>query len=134
MNSPDGLKGSRTYQIYPVQRPEIPLLALIFHARDVSAPEIYTWIDTANCTYRDGVNDASYDSTESVKQIIKHGIDNLESAVVDYEKAMLPRAIKAIEKGHWFTQHFLELMRLKISFMLPAHSESNFKEVKVLGE
>jgi 2-polyprenyl-6-methoxyphenol hydroxylase-like FAD-dependent oxidoreductase len=54
----------------------------------------------------DGVNNALYDSTELAKQIIKHGIDNLEAAVVDYEKAMLPRAIKAIEKGQWFTQHF----------------------------
>ncbi|KAL6885810.1 putative monooxygenase [Trichoderma evansii] len=54
----------------------------------------------------DGVNNALYDSAELAKQIIKHGVDKLEAAVVDYEKAMLPRAIKAIEKGHWFIQNF----------------------------
>lgn len=42
------------------------------------------------------------------KKIIKHGIENLEAAVADYEKQMLPRAIKAIAKGHWFKQHFFE--------------------------
>lgn len=54
----------------------------------------------------DGVNNALYDSAELAKQIIKHGISNLEAAVVDYEKELFPRAIKAIEKGHWFIQHF----------------------------
>ncbi|KAL9479493.1 hypothetical protein ACSS6W_004279 [Trichoderma asperelloides] len=54
----------------------------------------------------DGVNNALNDSAELAKQIIKHGTGNLEAAVVDYEKATLPRAIKAIEKGHWFIQHF----------------------------
>jgi hypothetical protein len=40
------------------------------------------------------------------REIIKHGIDNLETAVVEYEKAMLPRAVAAIEKGQWFTEYF----------------------------
>lgn len=54
----------------------------------------------------DGVNNALYDSVELAKKIIKHGIDNLEAAVMEYEKLMLPRAIKAINKGNWFTQRF----------------------------
>lgn len=54
----------------------------------------------------DGVNNALYDSAKLAKQIIKCGIDNLDSAVVNYEKEMLPRAQKAIMKGQWFTEHF----------------------------
>ncbi|KAJ2958115.1 hypothetical protein NQZ79_g6229 [Umbelopsis isabellina] len=54
----------------------------------------------------DGVNNALYDSEELARQIIKYGIDNLDFAVVEYEKEMQPRALKAIEKGQWFTKHF----------------------------
>jgi 2-polyprenyl-6-methoxyphenol hydroxylase-like FAD-dependent oxidoreductase len=54
----------------------------------------------------DGVNNALYDSVELARQIIRHGIDDLESAVIDYEKRMLPRAVEAIAKGQWFIEHF----------------------------
>lgn len=54
----------------------------------------------------DGVNNAMYDSLELARSIVKHGIDDLASAVANYEKAILPRAVAAIEKGQWFTDHF----------------------------
>lgn len=41
---------------------------------------------------------------ELAKQIIKHGTEDLEATVADYEKEMLPRAIKTIGKGHWSIQ------------------------------
>ncbi|KAG2174756.1 hypothetical protein INT43_005814 [Umbelopsis isabellina] len=54
----------------------------------------------------EGVNNALYDSAELARQIIKCGIDDLDSAVIIYEKEMLPRALKAIGKGKWYTEHF----------------------------
>ncbi|EED19271.1 monoxygenase, putative [Talaromyces stipitatus ATCC 10500] len=56
----------------------------------------------------DGVNNALQDSVELARCIIKHGIDDLDSAVVEYEKAMFPRAIEAIEKGQWFAEHLFK--------------------------
>jgi 2-polyprenyl-6-methoxyphenol hydroxylase-like FAD-dependent oxidoreductase len=53
----------------------------------------------------DGVNNALHDSVELARQIIKHGIDDLESAVVEYEEAMFPRAVEAINKGQWAAEH-----------------------------
>ena len=75
----------------------------------------------------DGVNNALYDSAELAKQIIKHGIANLEAAVREYEKAMLPRAIKAIHKGHWFTQEFFGADGPQ-DFLSAAGSQGNSKE------
>jgi 2-polyprenyl-6-methoxyphenol hydroxylase-like FAD-dependent oxidoreductase len=53
----------------------------------------------------DGVNNALHDGVELARQIIKHGMDNLDSAVVEYEKAMFPRAVEAINKGQWAAEH-----------------------------
>lgn len=53
----------------------------------------------------DGVNNALHDSVELARQIIKHGIDDLDSAVVEYERAMFPRAVEAINKGQWAVEH-----------------------------
>ena len=54
----------------------------------------------------DGVNNALHDSAELAKLIIQHGVDDLDSAVVEYEKALLPRTMAQVEKGVWYTTHF----------------------------
>lgn len=41
----------------------------------------------------EGVNEAMYDSVELAEQIVKHGLDDLDRAVSEYEQEMLPRAI-----------------------------------------
>ena len=51
-----------------------------------------------------GVNNAMFDRLELARQIIKHGIDGLDQAVVEYEKAMLPRGTQAIQKGQFMTE------------------------------
>ena len=70
-----------------------------------------------------------YDSLELARQIVKHGTDNLESAVVEYERAMLPRAVDGIEKGQWYTEHFFGADGPQ-NFLqaIGVHSESNHKE------
>jgi 2-polyprenyl-6-methoxyphenol hydroxylase-like FAD-dependent oxidoreductase len=75
---------------------------LSFLARD----RIILTITSLSVPTGDGVNNALYDSVELARHIVKYGIDDLDSAVVDYEKEMLPRALKAIGKGQWFTEHF----------------------------
>lgn len=47
-----------------------------------------------------------YGSLELARQIVKHGVNELDSAVADYEKAILSRAIGAVEKGRWFMDNF----------------------------
>ncbi|KAL2830980.1 hypothetical protein BJY01DRAFT_260680 [Aspergillus pseudoustus] len=54
----------------------------------------------------DGVNNALQDSVELARQIVKHGVNGLDSAVREYEETMFPRAAKAIEKGQWYLEHF----------------------------
>ncbi len=51
----------------------------------------------------DGVNNAIFDGLELAEKIVEHGVDNIEQAVVEYEKAMLPRAKEAIQKGEFMT-------------------------------
>ncbi|KAJ5948542.1 hypothetical protein N7454_001849 [Penicillium verhagenii] len=53
----------------------------------------------------DGVNNAMHDSVDLARHIISHGIHDLESATLAYEEAMRPRAVAAIQKGHWMTHH-----------------------------
>ena len=40
------------------------------------------------------------------RQIVRHGVDNLDTAVKAYETDMFPRAMKAFGKGKWFAQNF----------------------------
>lgn len=35
---------------------------------------------------------------------MKHGVDKLDCAVVDYEGTMLPRAVDAMKKGQWVSE------------------------------
>ncbi|KAJ5627052.1 monooxygenase [Penicillium herquei] len=53
-----------------------------------------------------GVNAALYDALMLARHIIQCGPDDLDSGVIEYEKMMLPRALSAIEKGHWYEEHF----------------------------
>ena len=46
-----------------------------------------------------------HDSVDLARHIISHGINDLESATLAYEEAMRPRAVAAIQKGHWMTHH-----------------------------
>lgn len=46
-----------------------------------------------------------YDSVNLARHIISHGINDLESATLAYEKDMRPRALAAIQKGYWMTRH-----------------------------
>lgn len=50
-------------------------------------------------TNGDGVNQAEYDSYCLAEQIVKHGEDNLDTAVAEYEKEMFPRGVESIESG-----------------------------------
>lgn len=47
----------------------------------------------------EGVNCALYDSLQLGQQIVKHGLDDIESAVAEYEKLMFPRAIDLITRS-----------------------------------
>lgn len=47
----------------------------------------------------EGVNCAMYDSVQLAQHIIKHGLDDLNSAVAEYEKLMFPRGIDLIERS-----------------------------------
>lgn len=47
----------------------------------------------------EGVNHALHDSVELAQQIIKHGLDDLDGAVLEYEKSMQARAIKHSQKS-----------------------------------
>lgn len=38
-----------------------------------------------------------HDSLQLAQQIIKHGLDDLEGAVAEYEKEMFPRALEHFE-------------------------------------
>lgn len=40
-----------------------------------------------------------YDSFQLAQQIVKHGLDDLNRAVSEYERSMFPRAIDLIEKS-----------------------------------
>ncbi|KAJ5387340.1 hypothetical protein N7509_009881 [Penicillium cosmopolitanum] len=53
----------------------------------------------------DGVNNAMHDSVNLARHIILLGVNDLESATLAYEKEMRPRAVAAIQKGHWMTRH-----------------------------
>lgn len=46
-----------------------------------------------------------YDAVQLARQIIKHGVEGLDAAVVEYERDMLPRAVEALEKGVWYTEN-----------------------------
>ncbi|KAI9704638.1 MAG: hypothetical protein M1820_005386 [Bogoriella megaspora] len=47
----------------------------------------------------EGVNCAMYDSVQLAQQIVKYGLNDLNSAVSEYEKMMFPRAIDLIERS-----------------------------------
>ena len=42
-----------------------------------------------------------YDSFQLAKQIVQHGLDNLDTAVAEYEKSMFPRARELIKDAAW---------------------------------
>ncbi|KIW80229.1 hypothetical protein Z517_06844 [Fonsecaea pedrosoi CBS 271.37] len=48
----------------------------------------------------EGVNCALTDSLELARQIIKYGVNDLDRAVAEYEKLMVPRAIDLITRSH----------------------------------
>ena len=47
----------------------------------------------------EGVNCALTDSLQLAQQIVKHGPDDLDAAVAEYEKLMFPRAIDLITRS-----------------------------------
>lgn len=47
----------------------------------------------------EGVNHALYDSLQLAQQIIKHGLDDLDGAVSEYESLMVSRAKDLIKKS-----------------------------------
>ncbi|KAJ5702223.1 monooxygenase [Penicillium malachiteum] len=53
-----------------------------------------------------GVNAALYDALMLARHIVQYGPDDLDAAVIGYEKKMMPRALGAIEKGQWYAEHF----------------------------
>ena len=40
-----------------------------------------------------------YDSVQLAQQIVKHGLDDLNRAVSEYEKSMFPRAVDLISRS-----------------------------------
>ncbi|GAM39858.1 monoxygenase [Talaromyces pinophilus] len=90
--------GYRSWPLYSISRASVPW---------EHVPGVTLLGDAAHLTGPggDGVNNALHDSVELARQIIKHGIDNLDSAVVKYEEAMFPRAVEAINKGQWAVEH-----------------------------
>ncbi|EME45619.1 hypothetical protein DOTSEDRAFT_34093 [Dothistroma septosporum NZE10] len=50
-------------------------------------------------TNGDGVNVALWDSYCLAEQITKHGVDNIDAAVAEYEREMFPRGVKGIDGG-----------------------------------
>ncbi|KAJ5716136.1 monooxygenase [Penicillium malachiteum] len=53
-----------------------------------------------------GVNAALYDALILARRIIQYAPDDLDSAVIEYEKTMLSQALEAIEKSQWYAEHF----------------------------
>lgn len=53
-----------------------------------------------------GVNNALYDAYSLAECIMASGVDEIDSAVQKYERDMNVRALEAIGKGKWFTEHF----------------------------
>ncbi|QIX01100.1 hypothetical protein AMS68_006617 [Peltaster fructicola] len=66
----------------------MPGVTLIGDAAHVSTPFV-----------GEGANCSMFDSVQLAKQISKHGLDHLESAVEEYEKDMFPRAIDLITRS-----------------------------------
>lgn len=46
-----------------------------------------------------GVNCAMFDAYQLAQQITKHGLDDIDSAVAEYEKLMLPRGRDLIQRS-----------------------------------
>ncbi|SMQ55696.1 unnamed protein product [Zymoseptoria tritici ST99CH_3D7] len=65
----------------------VPGAALVGDAAHVTVPN------------GEGVNNAMFDSLELAQQIIKHWSGDLEQAVAEYEKTMIPRARGSLEDG-----------------------------------
>lgn len=121
---------SRIQETHSVCHPWLSILAIVLYLKGVCALGTCSGGDVARgcCTFNvrrpisawlgksltfssssgpggDGVNNALHDSVELARRIIKQGIDNLDAAVVEYEEAMFPRAVEAINKGQWAVQH-----------------------------
>ncbi|KAJ9605086.1 hypothetical protein H2200_010476 [Cladophialophora chaetospira] len=66
----------------------VPGVALVGDAAHLTVPLV-----------GEGVNCALHDSLQLAQQIIKHGLDDLQGAVSEYEALMFPRAIDLIERS-----------------------------------
>ena len=66
----------------------VPGLTLVGDAAHVSTPFV-----------GEGVNTALFDGLQLAQEIVKHGRDHLNEAVVAYERKMLPRAIDLITRS-----------------------------------
>ncbi|KAL9089770.1 MAG: hypothetical protein Q9165_005564 [Trypethelium subeluteriae] len=66
----------------------VPGVTLIGDAAHVSTPFV-----------GEGVNCAMHDSLQLAQQIAKHGLDDLDLAVSEYEKLMFPRAVDLITRS-----------------------------------
>lgn len=84
-----------------------PLYSLPTDAMDwQSVPGVTLVGDAAHLavTNGDGVNVALFDSYCLAEQIIKHGQDNLDAAVAEYEKDMFPRGVESIKGGQQWVE------------------------------
>ena len=75
-------------------------------------PQLMT---VCSVTDGDGVNSAMYDAYQLSQQIVAHGLDGLDAAVVSYENLMFPRSRQRLSQAivslqHMFSQDAIQAL------------------------